>query len=225
MKKSSKIQKFQKHLKRYYLVYLLFILLLVSCIFNIIFYTKDTTNIVLDENIVFFGDSITNKYNVNEFYPNHHVVNSGISGDRSDDLLERIEDDVYRFNPSKVFILIGINDLNHDYTQEEILDNIQKIVNGIKTNRPNALIYIESVYPINKDILSDFNEEVDNDTIKKFNDKLKLLSINNNTNYIDVSSHLVDESGSLKENYTYDGLHLNDLGYFKVTMAISKYVK
>ena len=78
---------------------------------------------MLDENIVFFGDSITEVYKVDEFFPKRNVINSGISGDRTENLLERM-DDVYRYNPSKVFLLIGINDLNREKSIDEITKNI-----------------------------------------------------------------------------------------------------
>ena len=182
----------------------------------------------MDENIVFFGDSITNKYKVEEFFSNTYVINSGISGDKSEDLLNRMND-VYKYNPSKVFILIGINDLNNGIKEDEILNNIQKIINGIKTNRMHSKIYIESVYPINRDVFNEkdysFNEDISNNTIKEFNKKLKKLCKENDITYINVYDSLLDDNGNLKEVYTLEGLHLNDLGYFKVTSTINKYIK
>lgn len=202
--------------------------LTISVFFNIYLSNKKYVNYEMDENIVFFGDSITNKYKVEEFFPNSHVVNSGISGDKSSDLIERL-DDVYKYNPSKVFLLIGINDLNNDVDQDEILNNIQKIVNGIKTNRKYTKIYIESVYPINRNSFNEkdysFNEDITNDTIKDFNNKLKNLCKENKINYVNVYDNLLDSDGNLKDIYTVEGLHLNDLGYYKVTSSIIKYIK
>ena len=207
---------------------LISIFLIISIGFNI--YLSNNKNYVykMDENIVFFGDSITNKYKVEEFFSNTYVINSGISGDKSEDLLNRMND-VYKYNPSKVFILIGINDLNNGIKEDEILNNIQKIINGIKTNRMHSKIYIESVYPINRDIFNEkdysFNEDISNDTIKKFNKKLKKLCKENDITYINVYDSLLDDNGNLKDVYTLEGLHLNDLGYFKVTSTINKYIK
>jgi len=42
--------------------------------------------------------------------------------------------------------------------------------------------------------------------------------------YIDIYSGLINKEGNLKADYTTDGLHLNDLGYFKVTKILEKYV-
>ena len=205
--------------------------LIVSIITNIFLFNNSIdkeNSILMDENIVFFGDSITNKYTVEEFFSDKYVINSGISGDKTEDLIERIEDDVYKYNPSKVFLLIGINDLNNGVDEEKIINNIQKIVNGIKLKRKYTKIYIESIYPINRNTFNEkeyeFNENITNDKIKEINKKLENLCKENDVEYIDVFSKLIDEEGNLKDIYTIEGLHLNDLGYFKITKVLEKYI-
>lgn len=222
MKKKEKITINSK-----IILIILGILLLISLVINIyLFRIKKNINL-LDENIVFFGDSITSVYNVDEFFPKNNVINSGISGNITENLLERM-DDVYKYNPSKVFLLIGINDLNRGYSSDEILSNMQKIINNIKTHRKYTKIYIESIYPINRNVFEDkdysFNEDITNDTIKELNSKIKDMCKENNVQYIDVFSNLLDSEGNLKDIYTKEGLHLSDLGYFKVTSSLSKYV-
>lgn len=203
------------------------ILLLISLCINIYLISVKKSINLLDENIVFFGDSITNGYNVEEFFPKRNVINSGISGNITENLLERM-DDVYKYNPSKVFLLIGINDLNRGYSSDEILSNMQKIINNIKTHRKYTKIYIESIYPINRNVFEDkdysFNEDITNDTIKEINDKIKNMCKENNVEYVDVFNNLLDEEGNLKDIYTKEGLHLSDLGYFKVTSSLNKYI-
>ena len=222
MKKKKKIVISSKTV-----IIILSILLLFSLVINIYFFDVKKTSIVLDENIVFFGDSITSGYKIEEFYTKNNVINSGTCGDTTENLLERMND-VYKYNPSKVFILIGINDLNRGKSIDEILDNIQRIVNNIKTNRKYTNIYIESVYPINRNVFEDkdysFNNDISNDTIKELNDRLSNLCKENSIQYIDVYNNLIDSEGNLKEDYTREGLHLTDLGYFKVTSSLSKYV-
>lgn len=233
IKKVKKAKKFIKTNKSNIILFLLFMSLFISLICNVILLQmeeKIVTKTVykIDENIVFFGDSITNHYKINEFFPDVNIINSGISGDEASDLVERIEEDVYKYNPSKVFLLIGINDLNHKVEDKEILENIQKIVNGIKTNRKYAKIYIQSVYPVNHKSFEEhdysFNKDVNAEKIKNFNKKLKQLCNENNITYIDAFSELSDKDGNLKDIYTVEGLHINDLGYFKVTSVLQKYI-
>ena len=222
MKKKKKIVISSKTV-----IIILSILLLISLVINIYFFDVKKTSIVLDENIVFFGDSITSGYKIEEFYPKNNVINSGTSGDTTENLLERMED-VYKYNPSKVFILIGINDLNRGKSIDEITKNIQKIINNIKANRKYTKIYIESVYPINRNVFEEkeysFNEKINNDIIKELNNKIKILCKENKIQYIDVYNSLLDNDGNLKDIYTNEGLHLSDLGYFKVTTSLNKYI-
>lgn len=232
-KNNKKLKKIIKSKKKDIIILLVLITLVISIICNIFqlnnkCINKTNTIYKIDENIVFFGDSITDRYKINEFFPDVNIINSGVSGDEASDLLERIEKDVYRYNPSKVFILVGINDLNHKVDEKVILENIQKIINGIKTNRKYAKIYVQSIYPVNHNSFKEhdykFNEDVNAEKIKAFNEKLKKMCKENNITYIDVFNELIDKEENLKDIYTIEGLHINDLGYFKVTSVLQKYV-
>ena len=184
---------------------------------------------IQDENIVFFGDSITEGYNVKEFFDEYRVVNSGISGNITKNLIDRIETDLYDYNPSKVIILIGTNDIRANISDEEIIDNVKNIIKGIRKNRKNAEIYIQSIYPINRDIDKEFwqdiNSEYNNKHIIELNKLIKNLCKEEKINYINVYSKLIDDNGNLKSAYTKEGLHLNDLGYYKVTNVLKEYLK
>ncbi len=183
---------------------------------------------VVPENIVFLGDSITDFYDLDKYYEGYHVVNSGINGNQTDDILGDMNERIYQYNPSKVFILIGTNDLQHEKSVDEIIDNIKKIVEGIEENRPQTQIYIESIYPIN----NTDNEKIDqdmvgrrtNEDIKEINDKLESYCKEKNITYIDLYNLLVDDEDNLKEEYTNEGLHISDEGYEVITEKIKEYL-
>ncbi len=77
------------------LVSVLVIITLLAVIGSVINKSKLESIKEQDENIVFFGDSITEGYNVKEFYDEFRVVNSGISGNITEDLINRIDRDLY----------------------------------------------------------------------------------------------------------------------------------
>ena len=211
-----------------YLILLLVIFLVLSVSFNIMFLLlKPTVNYKNDENIIFFGDSLVSKYDIEKFYPKQNVVNKGVSGNKTENLLERINRDVYEYNPSKVIVLIGINDLKDNVDQEDILLNIKTIINGIKNNRKYSEIYIQSLYPVNsqkiKDEKLEYAYDLKNEDIKKLNSGLKSLCEQQNVKYINVYPSLIDKNGNMKKMYTSDGLHLSNLGYLKVTSVLKKY--
>lgn len=183
---------------------------------------------VMDENIVFLGDSITQGYNLEKYYDDIHVVNSGINGNVTDDILDNMYERVYRYNPSKVFLLIGTNDLQHDKDVDYIYNNIKKIVSEIHNERPNAKIYVESIYPINnsndKKVGKTMVGTRKNEDIIEINKKLKEYCKTENYTYIDINKKLVNEDGLLNLDYSVEGLHLNDEGYEIVTQELNKYV-
>ena len=176
-------------------------------------------------NYLFLGDSITEYYDLGKYFIDLPVVNSGISGDTTDDILSNMKERVYDYNPSKIFLLIGTNDLEIDKSVDEVVDDIKEIVKGIKDNRPKAEIYIESVYPVNSDINEDLVDKRENEDIIAINEELEEYAEEENLTYIDIYNLLVTEDGVLNTEYTKDGLHLNDKGYDVVTKTLEKYLK
>ena len=215
-----------KFISKYIIVItLLCVLLIISIVFNLIQYSKyDSSNNM--KNIVFFGDSITEQYKLDKFFHEPYIINKGVGGDKTEDLLERIEKDAYQYNPSDVIILVGINDILHDINDDDILLNIETIVNDIKLNRPAANIFVESIYPINEKLINENKEhKVYNKNIKSINKEIKQMCLQNGVTYINVFDSLTDEEGNLKKLYTKEGLHLTNLGYLRVTSVLQEYIK
>ena len=184
---------------------------------------------VVDDNYVFLGDSITDWYDLDKYFEGLPVVNSGVSGYSTSNILNNMNKMVYQYNPSKVFILIGINDLELKVDDDVVVNNIRKIVQGIKKNRRYAKIYVESIYPINnsdddKIEGSIINGNRKNSDIIDINNKLVKLTKEEGATYIDLHKELVDGNGLLKIEYTVDGLHLSSEGYEKVTEVLRKYI-
>lgn len=179
-----------------------------------------------NDNFLFLGDSITDYYPLGEYYDNLPVVNSGIAGNKTTDILSDMQTRVYQYNPTKVFLLIGTNDL--DSNAEDIVDttfnNIKEIVREIKEKRSDATIYVESVYPVNSTIENNVANNRTNKKIKSLNKRLFDYCDGKNCDYINLYDDLVDEDGNLKEEYTEDGLHLNTLGYVVVTRELLPYL-
>jgi lysophospholipase L1-like esterase len=230
MPKNGKIDdKKDGEQKFFYLCSIASLLLFVSLVFNVILIVnKPIIKYENDENIIFFGDSITHGYDLDRFYPNNNVINKGIGGNRTGDLLDRVRKDVYEHNPSKVFLLIGINDLCGELDQEDIVFNIQSLINEIKQNRSKTEIYVESVYPVNPKIIKDkdvkFALPLNNKKVMNLNKAIKEVCEEEKVTYIDLYDKLLDKEGNLKNLYTNDGLHLNNLGYLKVTSVLKEYV-
>lgn len=183
-----------------------------------------------DENIVFLGDSLFEMYNVDKYFEGKHVVNSGISGNRTRDILANMDKRVYRYNPSTVFLLIGTNDfIDEGFTVENTVTNIGKIVDGIKENRPYTDINVISLLPINNGDDDKINHGMvgkrNNEDIKKINNGVKNLCEEKKVTYIDLNSLLVDDNGDFDINYTTEGLHITPEGYTIITNELMKYIE
>jgi lysophospholipase L1-like esterase len=159
------------------------------------------------------GNSITEGGDWKKLFQDTTVVNRGISGDVTFGVLNRIKEITDR-KPSKVFLLIGINDLSRNTPDEVIQENIFSIVTKLKSRSPKTVVYVQSILPTNesfKNLNKNFvgkGEHITtiNTQLKKYASKLKYK-------YLDLHSHFTDAEGRMEAKYSGDGLHLNAAGY------------
>jgi len=202
------------------------------CFYDKFTRTKEITRVeikekpIVDENIVFVGDSLIFVYDLDKYYVDRKTVNSGVNSDTTDGILDNMEDRIFKYNPSKVIILIGTNDLGKGRSIEKISFNLENIVVDIKKNRKLSEIYVVSLLPINNDSNED-KIDLDmvsirtNSNIKKVNKEYKKICDRQKVNYIDVYDKLLDEDGNLDIDYTVEGLHLTSEGYKILTSSIN----
>ena len=187
---------------------------------------QKTETISKNENIVFVGDSIFDWFPTDKIFSDLPIVNSGICGNKTTDILNNMEERIYKYNPTKVFIQIGTNDIeweDSDELNEEVYQNIVKIAEGVKKNRSQSEIYIISIYPVHNDYPGVNDRHLSE--IKAINVKLKkYCAMTEGVDYIDAYNQLTGEDGMLDIDYTDDGLHPNGLGYAKLTEILMKYI-
>lgn len=162
--------------------------------------------------IVFLGNSITEGGEWQELIPGKHVLNRGISGDVTYGVLARL-DEIVGSKPSKVFIMVGINDLKRGIPIDVILHNYSKIVGYIREKSPRSKVYIQSVLPINTYMLGESYKKITPDLIRELNRKLEHLAKEKHLTYLDVQSVFVNEQGLMKKEVTLDGIHLRSAAY------------
>ena len=76
-----------------------------------------------------------------------HVINTGFGGSQMSDLLYYIDQTILRFNPAKIYIYEGDNDINEGKTPTEILSTTKEVTARILEKLPNASIYYLSANP------------------------------------------------------------------------------
>lgn len=170
--------------------------------------------------IVFLGNSITDRVDWNELLGICNVHNRGISGDITFGVLQRLHE-VTNGKPAKVFILVGINDISRNIPDTVILNNYRKIVQRIKTESPHTKIYFQTLLPVNNEFTQFKSHYNKDEHILWLNDQIKKLGRDEKITVIDLYPHFLDGQNKLDKKYTLDGLHPNAEGY-KVWAAILK---
>jgi lysophospholipase L1-like esterase len=154
--------------------------------------------------IVFVGDSITQGGIWAEFFPQYSVANRGVSGDTAEDILRRMET-IYSVNPDFAFLMVGINDLFRGFSVDEVFENYYWIIQNLR--RRNIAVVIQSTFSCSVSVCGDRNLMVE-----ELNMRLRDYAVSEQLVYVDINNVIADEGG-LRTEVTYDGIHLNGLGY------------
>lgn len=165
--------------------------------------------------IVFFGDSLTYYGDFASVFPNKVVCNLGLRGDTIQGLMDRVEQ-VKMLQPKQVFLMAGINDVNHVMVDEfealydRLLDSISRVL-------PEATIIVQTMLPVNN---QDFSISCDNAKIDDCNSRIKRIAEERDLYYLDIFV-LYLEKGLLPLPLTRDGLHLTPDAYVRWYNALS----
>lgn len=207
--------------------YLIFILLLTTC-FHLSAQDKDdwanlerfkVENSLTDlanntGRVVFMGNSITEGWkDVNpNFFSENPYINRGIGGQTTPQMLLRFRADVIDLNPEAVVILAGTNDIAGNTgpsTLQMILDNLMGMAeiaeaNGIKVILCSVMPAYD--YPWKPGLNPNIK-------IPKLNTMIKAYANSKGFHYLDYFSAMDDGKAGIKEQLTYDGVHLTEAGY------------
>ncbi len=172
--------------------------------------------------IVFMGDSITENWDLVE--PrlfNHGVLNRGISGQTSEQMLVRFSSDVVALKPKIVLILAGTNDIagNTGPTSAEYFKNdIMAMVAIARASEIEPILC--SIPPT---AAFSWRPKVDpKPWIKQLNTWLRTYASNNHLRFIDYYSLLAGPSGEFRADLSNDGVHPNRSGYSLMQALVQK---
>lgn len=166
--------------------------------------------------VVFFGDSITDGWRLNEYFPGKDYVNRGISGQVTSEMLARMKADVMNLRPQAMVILAGTNDLARGTDLVTIQNNLTMICDLADVAK--IKVVLASVLPIH-----DYNQNVDPsfvrsgqrppDKIRSLNNWARTFAANRGYTYLNYFDAMVDGGGFLRKELADDGLHPNAAGY------------
>jgi lysophospholipase L1-like esterase len=166
--------------------------------------------------IIFAGDSLVGDGPWAEFYSQIH--NRGIGGDTVDGVLGRL-DEVLEDKPRKLLLLIGANDLAAAVPDSQYIRHYRTLLERVRKESPDTAITVLAVFPVNMT----FPEQptYDNARVVETNRQLKeLVAEFPGVRFFDLTKYLTDDGGSLRREFSTDGMHLSIDGYLAIREAL-----
>jgi lysophospholipase L1-like esterase len=169
--------------------------------------------------VVFIGDSITDYWKLNDYFPGktYVTINRGIDGQTTSQMLVRFRQDVIDIHSNVLIVLAGTNDIagvTGRTRNEDIEANYTSMAELARMN--HIRVVFASLLPANNTSSKDAKESYalrPPERILALNRWLKDYCAKNELVYLDYFSALVDDKGMLKRELSDDGLHPNDAGY------------
>lgn len=177
---------------------------------------------------VIIGDSIFDRWD-NEgighpsFFTEHGIINSGISGQTTDQMLERFDGSVLYYRPKIVVLEGGTNDLTRVQTwksSESTIANITEMARRAKA--AGARVFISSILPCNASFTGDVSPQ---ELVMATNKAYRELAEAQGYGYIDFYTPLANEDGTFKDGYHSDGVHPDGNGYDVMEEVLLKALK
>jgi lysophospholipase L1-like esterase len=164
--------------------------------------------------VVFLGDSLTDGYDLNSYYPQYLTLNRGIGGDTTFGLEKRLQISVYDLKPKVAVMLIGANNL------DTMFENYENILKGFQQNLPETKVVLLSLTSMG-------GEWGKNNQKAAYNNvKIKLLAEKYGYEFVDLYGPLFNlETGEIYAEYTTDGGHLTPMGYAVLTDTVTPVLK
>jgi acyl-CoA thioesterase-1 len=166
--------------------------------------------------VVFLGDSITDLWRLNEYFPDRDFVNRGISGQITGQMLGRMKADVLDLHPSAVVILGGTNDLARDIPLTAIEDDYVMLAE--LATAAKIKVVFASLLPVS-DAHTDVNPSYERTKtrppvyIKALNEWLERYCGQHGYTFLNYFPALADAQGQFGAELSDDGLHPNSKGY------------
>jgi len=178
-----------------------------------------------ENRVVFFGDSITDIWHLDEYFPGKPYINRGIGGQTTPQMLVRFRQDVIALQPKVVVILAGTNDIAGNTGPMRLEDIEADYASLAELAAANHIrVVFSSVLPVHNYTPKsrDFFAQRSPGKILALNKWLKeYAAAHPDCLYLDYFTALVDDKGLLKKDLADDGLHPNPAG-FKIMAPLAE---
>lgn len=158
---------------------------------------------------VFTGSSSVRMWkNLQEQFPDVSIINSAFGGSQADQLLMHLDKTVLRYEPAKVFIYEGDNDINAGQEISAIMKNLDELTTKIHTKYPNAIVNLIAAKPSPSRWEKKASCLALNDLIRQY------ATTHDKVNIVNVWDIMLDDTGKPRADiFIEDDLHMNEKGY------------
>ena len=161
--------------------------------------------------ILFIGSSsFTNWKDVQDYFPNHTILNRGFGGSSLPHLIYYINDIAFKYSPSQVVIYCGENDLTGgpNINADSIFNRFNRLHQLLRSKWETIPILYISMKPSPNKRKYLSTMKAANELIKNHIEELA------NTKYVDVFSHMINSDDEIRSDiFLSDSLHMNKKGY------------
>jgi lysophospholipase L1-like esterase len=175
--------------------------------------------------VLFIGDSITDAWRRpppggksvwDKYFAPLRAANFGISGDRTQHLLWRLENgELDGIKPKAVVMMIGTNNTGFERdgttprnTPAETAEGVARIVKLLRTKQPQAKILLLAVFP--RAEKPDHPQRVQ---VNEINAAIAKLADGKNVQFLDIGDKFLAGDGTLPKEIMPDSLHPQEKGY------------
>jgi len=170
--------------------------------------------------VLFVGSSSVRMWKtLDEDFPQVKAVNRGFGGSQFSDLLYYLDRLVTCYQPSKIFIYEGDNDIASGKKAENILNDAKQVRENIAKALPGVPVYFIAAKPS----VARWKLR------KKYGELNSLLAIYANdtpyTGFVNVWDPALDDNGEVRTDiFLEDNLHMNEKGYAIWKKAIEPFL-
>ena len=163
--------------------------------------------------LIYIGDSIVQFFETkgldvwNRYYASRKALNLGISGDRTQHVLWRLDNgNLDGISPKLAIVMIGQNNGGHN-SAEEIAEGVKAVVERIRTKLPQTQILLLGVFQRRE------KPTPEREVLAKANEMISMLADRKTIHFMDINPLFVQADGSIPVDLMPDFEHPSAKGY------------
>lgn len=172
------------------------------------------------EDVILFTGSSSIRFwkTLKKDFPGYNVLNRGFGGSQFSDLLHFYDRVILPYQPSKILIYEGDNDIAAGKSPERVFGDFKILVSKISEDLPGCEIGFISIKP--SPSRWDMHQEME-----QANARIRSYCEANNLSYIDVYTPMLENDYPKASLFVKDSLHMTGAGYMVWVDQVKEFVK